>query len=443
MISNIRFWCYKVLPLVYDDSLSYYELLCKITAKINEMIPYVNEIESGVKQEVDAILTEWLNDGTLASIMPDPAHVHADDHFNIYVDPYNGDDTNDGKTYGTAVKTLDKAFDIMSEYGAGAYIHLIQPGTYELNYITVHAASIHILAEAADITVYWGAAGNNSTKKFYASYLHFSGYEVGGTRFYSRGTGEAGFEPGKIYANNVVFDGDTGARFAVYGGSAQIRNSVIRVPFRFGGSNAIIDHCELNPNVSAIGSTYTRLIEAYNGTNLTFVGDNTLTGKDSYGNMTSWIVTTACNVFIRKPFILDGIGNDIPIFGGGLTNFTGELDTLETVINSNTSLDDCTFNGTSSAGNNVQAQPRFDTGSFSETIPAGETVDVNVTFNFTFKTAPYIFTQIATTVSDVDMADIVAQPVTGSTDGSGTTIRLTNASDTARTPHVRWLALHL
>lgn len=35
---QIRFWCYKVLPLVYDDSLSYYELLCKVVSKINEII---------------------------------------------------------------------------------------------------------------------------------------------------------------------------------------------------------------------------------------------------------------------------------------------------------------------------------------------------------------------------------------------------------------------
>ena len=30
-----RFWCQKVLPLVYDDSLSYYELLCKVVAYLN------------------------------------------------------------------------------------------------------------------------------------------------------------------------------------------------------------------------------------------------------------------------------------------------------------------------------------------------------------------------------------------------------------------------
>lgn len=36
-----KFWCQKVLPLVYDDSLSYYETLCKVVA-------YLNEITSGM-----------------------------------------------------------------------------------------------------------------------------------------------------------------------------------------------------------------------------------------------------------------------------------------------------------------------------------------------------------------------------------------------------------
>ena len=29
-LQPFRYWCQKVLPLVYDDSLSYYELLCKV-----------------------------------------------------------------------------------------------------------------------------------------------------------------------------------------------------------------------------------------------------------------------------------------------------------------------------------------------------------------------------------------------------------------------------
>lgn len=36
------FWCYKVLPLVYDSSLSYYEILTKFVTKLNEVIEWVD-----------------------------------------------------------------------------------------------------------------------------------------------------------------------------------------------------------------------------------------------------------------------------------------------------------------------------------------------------------------------------------------------------------------
>ena len=41
-IETLRFWCQKVIPLVYDDSLSYYELLSKILHKTNEIITTSN-----------------------------------------------------------------------------------------------------------------------------------------------------------------------------------------------------------------------------------------------------------------------------------------------------------------------------------------------------------------------------------------------------------------
>lgn len=41
-IGQFRFWCQKVLPAVYDDSLSYYELLAKVIEKLNEVIDLVN-----------------------------------------------------------------------------------------------------------------------------------------------------------------------------------------------------------------------------------------------------------------------------------------------------------------------------------------------------------------------------------------------------------------
>lgn len=68
-IFPFRYWCYKILPLVYDDSLSYYELLCKVVAKLNEVIKQVNVSTENVYANVKQILDEWLDDGTLEEII--------------------------------------------------------------------------------------------------------------------------------------------------------------------------------------------------------------------------------------------------------------------------------------------------------------------------------------------------------------------------------------
>lgn len=42
---NWPFRCYPVLPLVYDDSLSYYECIGKMREKVNELVAYVQNLE--------------------------------------------------------------------------------------------------------------------------------------------------------------------------------------------------------------------------------------------------------------------------------------------------------------------------------------------------------------------------------------------------------------
>lgn len=64
-IQPIKFWCQKILPLVYDNSLSYYEVLCKFSSKLNEIISTLNNFESDVynyiDQKINAITTDWTN----------------------------------------------------------------------------------------------------------------------------------------------------------------------------------------------------------------------------------------------------------------------------------------------------------------------------------------------------------------------------------------------
>lgn len=62
-IEHVRFWCFKVLPLVYDDSLSYYEVLCKVVEKLNEMITELNEFSDEYESMMKAIakIQEWID----------------------------------------------------------------------------------------------------------------------------------------------------------------------------------------------------------------------------------------------------------------------------------------------------------------------------------------------------------------------------------------------
>ena len=55
-INKINVCCQKVLPLVYDESLSYYEVLCKVIQKLNELIKINNNIRDEVHSDYLAVL---------------------------------------------------------------------------------------------------------------------------------------------------------------------------------------------------------------------------------------------------------------------------------------------------------------------------------------------------------------------------------------------------
>ena len=61
-LKHFKFWCQKVLPLVYDDSLSYYEVLCKVVDYINKLIDdeksVIAEVEE-LRKEL-AIVQKWI-----------------------------------------------------------------------------------------------------------------------------------------------------------------------------------------------------------------------------------------------------------------------------------------------------------------------------------------------------------------------------------------------
>lgn len=78
-IPYLRFWCQKVLPAVYDRSLSYYEVLCKLAAFLNKMLEELEKMQDNIDALHKAYkdLQTWVN----AEIARFEAHMeqHFDD----------------------------------------------------------------------------------------------------------------------------------------------------------------------------------------------------------------------------------------------------------------------------------------------------------------------------------------------------------------------------
>lgn len=108
------FWCQKVLPLVYDQSLSYYEVLCKLVEGLNgllkeidqmqedlERIPVIEQAISEMQQEIEKIKTgeyienyiealrEWIDKNLLCLVGQQVKYVFFgltdDGHFAAYI----------------------------------------------------------------------------------------------------------------------------------------------------------------------------------------------------------------------------------------------------------------------------------------------------------------------------------------------------------------------
>lgn len=57
-LTKLRYWTFKILPLVYDDSLSYYEVLAKVTNKVNELVDSNNTMPQAITDEITKQLDE-------------------------------------------------------------------------------------------------------------------------------------------------------------------------------------------------------------------------------------------------------------------------------------------------------------------------------------------------------------------------------------------------
>lgn len=66
-VDPVRYWCHKILPLVYDDSLSYMELLNKVVYKLNEVVNNNNELPAYITEQIK----NYINSGEISKVVQD------------------------------------------------------------------------------------------------------------------------------------------------------------------------------------------------------------------------------------------------------------------------------------------------------------------------------------------------------------------------------------
>lgn len=106
------FWCQKVLPLVYDDSLSYYEVLCKLVTYVNGLRDDVIKLGEDVSElnklynELARLLDEYFNRGVQDSVNKKLDEMASDGYFDDILSKYvtkyfslNFDTTQEALTY--------------------------------------------------------------------------------------------------------------------------------------------------------------------------------------------------------------------------------------------------------------------------------------------------------------------------------------------------------
>lgn len=127
-IKTLQFYCQKVLPLVYDDTLSYYELLCKVCNKLNEVITAQN----GIPDYIEKKIKEYIESGDINVII---AQILANYNLNVKfppsgLKPASGDGTSDD------TQAIQACIDYASEHEG---MTLFFPnGSYLVSELTLH-----------------------------------------------------------------------------------------------------------------------------------------------------------------------------------------------------------------------------------------------------------------------------------------------------------------
>lgn len=263
-------------------------------------------------------------------------HDHATMHLDIYVtnfegngpqDRFNweyenatysvppGNDDHTGLAPTDPIKSLKKAFDIMAENAAGAYIHIMgdfNGAHYKMYYPVINAAQIHLSADgkvtetegrltSGAPVIEWGSTSAAWTLAFYDCYMHLNGTsEVPLTlrcACRSDATKNAYLEAGKLYAYYVNFEQTTNMRFGVIGGYGQFDHCTFDKMYVSSG-NVVFMACTFAPNDNNTQSPFA--IQVYNGANVTFSNQTFFTAPATSNNTDAFMSASAAIVDVRN-----------------------------------------------------------------------------------------------------------------------------------------------
>ena len=167
MIKNLNWWVQSVLPLVYDDSLSFYELVNKVVEKLNEVInsqnniineweDFQNKFDENLMKTVEDLLNKWKDDGTLEDIINRSLFNGKEPRHSISIKEYGaiGDGiTDDAPAIRTALSKLGEN-DILY-FPKGEYLIESFSGTIfrNMDFAFILQSSVTIIGDGAESVI--------------------------------------------------------------------------------------------------------------------------------------------------------------------------------------------------------------------------------------------------------------------------------------------------
>ena len=245
MFNKIFSWCQKVLPLVYDDSLSYYEAICKLVHKVNELVEYINTLPAKIKGIITEEVTKLRNEFRHS----DAGSPWITTTYRYYVDGTNGDDNNDGRTTETAFKTLDRWLAECRSTKLDIRCYITTAGKYDMHVMSLTALPMHITGLETGIIVNI-VPPTSADPAFYQCHPNFNNITIKceSERFY--------FDGGSCFFDSCVFN----SFVQFYGNAPRFKKTTFNGRLQLNSASAELTNCIFNDHktdeiVNAVSST--------------------------------------------------------------------------------------------------------------------------------------------------------------------------------------------